>query len=382
MAEAMLVAKANKVPGVKPPPIQALVRAQDRLTFLYAEHCVVNRADNAVTITDARGTVHVPAAALGVLMLGPGSNITYAAISLLAESRSTCVWVGERGVRYYCHGASLAQSTRLLEAQAKFVSSERSRVKVARNMYAMRFPDENTDGLTMQQLLGKEGTRIRRAYAKESKRTGVQWSGRSYKVTDFDDADEVNKALSAANTALYGVTHSIIVALGCSPGLGFVHAHNERSFVYDIADLYKADITIPLAFDLVSQGIEDVSVAARKGIRDRMKDGKFMQRCVRDIRRLLLEPEELKESELEVEDITTKLWSGASGYFESGRNYAFSAQNDDVDGSGEAPDEFANEFDDADGADSYEESITDELASLDAEEDKENENLQEQEDKP
>lgn len=318
------------VPGVKPPSIPSLVRMQDRLTFLYAEHCVVNREDNAVTITDSRGTVHVPAAALGVLMLGPGSNITYAAICLLAESRSTCVWVGERGVRYYCHGASLAQSTRLLEAQAKLVSSERSRVKVARRMYAMRFPNESTEGLTMQQLLGKEGTRVRRAYERESKRTGVPWVGRSYKVTDFDDADEVNRALSAANTALYGVVHAVIVALGCAPGLGFIHARNERSFVYDIADLYKVDITVPLAFDLVAQQVQDVGTAARRAVRDRMKDGRFLQRCVRDVRGLLL-PDD--DDSLEVEDLTTRLWTGASGYKAGGRNYgarmvSFDGEND------------------------------------------------------
>lgn len=210
----------SNVPGVKPPELKSLVRVQDRLTFLYAEHCSVNREDNAITITDKRGTVHVPAAALSVLMLGPGSNVTHAAISLLAESRSTCIWVGERGVRYYCHGASLANSTKLLEKQARLVSSERSRLKVARKMYAMRFPGEKTDGLTMQQLLGKEGTRVRKAYERESKRTGVLWSGRSYKTTDFDDADTVNKALSAVNTSLYGVVHAVIVSLGCSPGLG------------------------------------------------------------------------------------------------------------------------------------------------------------------
>lgn len=333
------------VPGVRPPSLPSLVRVQDRLTFLYAEHCVVNRADNAVTITDSRGTVHVPAAALSVLMLGPGSNITYAAICLLAESRSTCIWVGERGVRYYCHGASLAQSTRLLEAQARLVSSERSRVKVARRMYAMRFPDEKTDGLTMQQLLGKEGTRVRRAYERESARTGVPWSGRSYKVTDFDDADEVNRALSAANTALYGVVHAVIVALGCSPGLGFVHARNERSFVYDIADLYKVDITIPLAFDLVADQVADVSTAARRGVRDRMKDGKFLQRCVKDVRSLLLTDEEEETDHLEVEDITTQLWAGASGYRESGRNYSSEPQS-----TGDASD-----GDDMDVYDAYEE---------------------------
>lgn len=330
----------SDIPGVKPPELPSLVRIQDRLTFLYVERCVVNREDNAVTITDSRGTVHVPAAALGVLMLGPGSTMTYPAICLLAESRSTCVWVGERGVRYYCHGASLAQSTRLLEAQARLVSSERSRLKVARRMFAMRFPNEDTSGLTMQQLLGKEGTRVRRAYERESKRTGVPWSGRSYKSTDFDASDDINKALSAANTALYGVVHAVIVSLGCSPGLGFVHARNERSFVYDVADLYKVDITIPLAFDLVAAQVADIPTAARRGIRDRMTDGRFLERCVHDLRRLLLEPvaggksivdgkgtgrDEAGvevEAEAEVVDLAPRLWSGSRGIVPGGVNYS------------------------------------------------------------
>lgn len=311
----------SKIPGVKPPELKSLVRVQDRLTFLYAEHCIVNRSDNAITISDQRGTVHVPAATLSVLMLGPGSNVTHAAISLLAESRSTCIWVGERGVRYYCHGASLASSTHLLEEQAKLVSSERSRLKVARKMYEMRFPNEKTAGLTMQQLLGKEGTRVRRAYERESRRTGVQWSGRSYKMTDFDEADLINQALSAVNTSLYGVVHAVIVSLGCSPGLGFVHARNERSFVYDIADLYKVDITIPLAFDLAALGVEDVSAAARKALRNRMKDGKFLQRCVHDVRYLLLPDSEVAEEDVQVEDITTQIWAGAAGYSNAGHNF-------------------------------------------------------------
>ena len=108
----------------------------------------------------------------------------------------------------------------------------------------------------------------------------MPWNGRSYKVEDFESSDTVNKALSAANTSLYGVVHAIIVALGCSPGLGFVHARNERSFVYDIADLYKVEITVPLAFDLAAEEPPDIGVAARRAVRDRMRDGRFMQRCV------------------------------------------------------------------------------------------------------
>lgn len=316
-----------EVPGVRPPEISELVRARDRLTFIYVEHCVVNRDSNAITSTDSRGTVHIPAATLGALLLGPGATVTHAAMSLLAESRATCVWVGEQGVRYYCHGASLARSTALLEAQARLVSSKRTRVKVARAMYAMRFPNESTAGLTMQQLLGKEGTRVRRTYERESKRTGVPWHGRSYKVTDFADADAVNQALSAVNTSLYGVVHSVIVALGCSPGLGFVHTGNERSFIYDIADLYKADLAIPLAFDLAAGGHTDIGTAARRAVRDQMRSGRFMERCVTDIRRLLL-PEATSESEtgIDFEDDlaadVTQLWAGASGQVEAGRNYS------------------------------------------------------------
>ena len=345
------------VPGIKPPPLTSLARAEDRLSFLYVEHCVVNRDSNAVTITDKRGTVHVPAATLSVLMLGPGSTVTHAAISLLAESRATCIWVGEQGVRYYCHGASLSRSTRLLEAQAKLVSSERSRLKVARRMYEIRFPDEDTSHLTMQQLLGKEGTRVRRAYEKESKRTGVPWHGRSYKVEDFESSDTVNKALSAANTSLYGVVHAIIVALGCSPGLGFVHARNERSFVYDIADLYKVEITIPLAFNLADEDPPDIGVAARRAVRDHMRDGRFMQRCVHDIRYLLTadgaadtgprslaqHPPQSEKSDVayysdvtefppDIDDFSSEededyndelnLWTGRQGMVEAGKNYA------------------------------------------------------------
>ncbi|MEJ7689327.1 MAG: CRISPR-associated endonuclease Cas1 [Nocardioidaceae bacterium] len=60
--------------------------------------------------------------------------------------------------------------------------------------------------------------------------------------------DTVNEALNYANTALYGVVQGIIGALGMSPGLGIVHEGNPRAFVLDIADLYKTDVTIPLAF--------------------------------------------------------------------------------------------------------------------------------------
>lgn len=226
------------IPGARPADVPELVRAQDRLTFLYVERAVISRDASAITATDKRGTIHIPAATLGALLLGPGTNVTHQAMVLLAESGSTVVWAGERAVRYYAHGRSLARSSRLLERQAQLVTNRNSRLEVARTMYAMRFAGEDVSGLTMQQLRGREGARVRKTYREHSERTGVPWTKRNYDPADFASGDAVNQALSAATTCLYGITHSVIVALGCSPGLGFVHTGHERSFVYDLADLY------------------------------------------------------------------------------------------------------------------------------------------------
>ncbi|GGN66262.1 CRISPR-associated endonuclease Cas1 [Nocardia rhizosphaerihabitans] len=172
------------IPGTRPPRIGELVRARDRLSFIYIERATVHRDANAITSTDERGVVHIPAAAIGALLLCPGTRVTHQAMMLLAESGSTVVWVGERGVRYYAHGRSLARSSRLLEAQAAAVSNQTSRLRIARQMYEMRFPGEDVAGLTMQQLRGREGARVRRIYREHAQRTGIEWQRRDYNPND------------------------------------------------------------------------------------------------------------------------------------------------------------------------------------------------------
>lgn len=309
--------------GAKPPSLPELVRAQDRLTFIYLERCAIHRDANAITATDERGTIHIPAASLGALLLGPGTTVTQQAMVLMSESGSTVVWVGEEGVRYYAHGRSLAHSSRLLEAQASLMTNQNSRLRIAREMYAMRFPGEDTSGLTMQQLRGREGARVRKAYREHSKQYKVPWSGRTYDVEAFEEGDPVNQALSAANTSLYGVVHSVIVALGCSPGLGFVHTGHVRSFVYDIADLYKVELTIPLAFELATEQPFDISGEARRRLRDRFRGGSFLERCVRDIRHLLLPDEapDVAVSDLGLDENIVQLWDGSRRVVAGGSNY-------------------------------------------------------------
>ncbi|WII10037.1 type I-E CRISPR-associated endonuclease Cas1e [Methanomassiliicoccales archaeon LGM-DZ1] len=288
----------------------------DRLTFVYLERCAVSRDAGAVTAADSRGTVHIPAASVSTIMLGPGTTITHRAMELLGDAGATVVWVGEGGVRYYAHGRPLTHSSSLLSAQAEAVSNKRSRMAVAREMYSMRFPGEDVSHLTMQQLRGREGARVRSVYRRCSKETGVRWDGRLYDPENFGSGDTVNQALSAANSCLYGLVHSVIVSLGCSPGLGFVHTGHERSFVYDVADLYKAETSIPVAFEIAASGKGDVGRAARHMMRDAMYSSHILERCVKDIGSLLLG----KQSEEEMPD-AVMLWDGNNGEVAGGISY-------------------------------------------------------------
>lgn len=291
----------NKISGAKKAELTELPKISDRVSFIYVERAKINRVDSAITILDYRGTVRLPAAMIGVLLLGPGTDISHRAIELIGDTGTTVIWVGERGVRFYAGGTPLAHSTKFLEKQATLVSNNRTRLDVARKMYEMRFKGEEVSKFTMQQLRGREGARIRKVYRKLSKEYKVEWSGREYKVDDYDDGTPVNKALSAANVSLYGVCHSVIAALGMSPGLGFVHTGHDKSFVYDIADLYKAEITIPIAFKIASEANEndDVGTLARLAVRDKMVDGKLLKKIVDDLQ-YLMKVEDDEQIEIDV----------------------------------------------------------------------------------
>ena len=295
-----------------------LARAADRISFLYLERCTIHRDSNALTVEDAEGTTHIPSATIGTLLLGPGTRITHQAMSVLGETGAGVIWVGEHGVRYYAAGRALSRSAALAEAQATCWANRRTRLEVARAMYRLRFPDEDPSALTRQELLGREGSRLKECYRTQAAKTGVTWRGRKYTPGDFTSGDAVNQAITAAAQAMYGVSHAVTAALGCSPALGFVHSGHELSFVLDIADLYKTEVGIPVAFDVAAEGTEDVGARTRRALRDRIHQLRLQERIVADIRGLLLgegvgEPHDL--------DAVT-LQSDHGTHVASGVNYA------------------------------------------------------------
>ena len=84
----------DDVPGMIRPDLQALPQVRDRMTFLYLEHCTLGRQDGAITVTDEKGIVQIPAAGISVLLLGPGTRVTHRAMELMGDTGVGAVWVG------------------------------------------------------------------------------------------------------------------------------------------------------------------------------------------------------------------------------------------------------------------------------------------------
>lgn len=182
----------DEMPGMIRPDLQALPQVKDRMTSLYLEHCTLGRQDGAITVTDEKGVVSIPAAGISVLLLRPGTRVTHRAMELMGDTGVGAVWVGEHGVRYYAHGRPLTTHSQLLLRQAELVTHTRKHLEVVRKMYQLRFPEEDISRLTMQQLRGREGSRVRQVYRRASKDTGVPWNGRLYRPEDFSAGDAVN----------------------------------------------------------------------------------------------------------------------------------------------------------------------------------------------
>jgi CRISP-associated protein Cas1 len=268
--------------------LHLLPKVRDSLSFLYVERCRIDREDKAIALHDVAGTRSVPCANLTTLMIGPGTTITHAAVETLADNGCLVLWTGEHGVRFYALGMGETRAARNLLKQAWLCSHEQLRLRVVRRLYEMRFNETLGDELTLQQIRGKEGIRVREAYQKASRETGVEWIGRGYRRGGWADADPVNRALSAANSCLYGICQAAIVSAGYSPALGFIHTGKMLSFVYDIADLYKTELTVPLAFKVIKEFVGlSMEGEIRRRCRDMFHERKLLARIIPDIEQAL-----------------------------------------------------------------------------------------------
>ncbi|WP_197048390.1 type I-E CRISPR-associated endonuclease Cas1e [Streptosporangium roseum] len=300
-----------------------LPRISDSLSFLYAEAVRIVQDDTGVCaqVESSQGTdrVYIPTAALACILLGPGTSITQPAMATIARHGTSLVCVGAGGVRSYAGIMPASLTTAWLEKQVRAWADDKSRLEVAVRMYEARFGSASAPtGVSLAQLRGMEGQRVKALYRLLATKHGIKRFKRNYDPDAWDDQDPVNKALSGANSCMYGVVHAAVLALGCSPALGFVHSGTQMAFVYDVADIYKARITIPLAFSLHAS--EDPEREARRRLREDFRAFKLMPQIVADIQ-ALIDPSEERLSLTDRKSDLVHLWDPQAGALPAGVNY-------------------------------------------------------------
>ena len=270
------------LPPLKPIPIK------ERLSVLFIEKGHLDVLDGAFVVVDKNGVrTHIPVGGVACLMLEPGTRLSHAAAALAARVGTLLVWVGEAGVRLYSSGQpGGARADRLLY-QAKLALDPVLRLKVVRKMYAIRFGEEPPARRSVEQLRGIEGARVREMYKLIAKKYGVEWKARNYDTSDWDKGDIPNRCLSSATACLYGVTEAAVLAAGYAPAVGFIHTGKPLSFVYDIADIYKFETVVPVAFRVAAKSHGNPEQMVRLGCRDIFRETRLLDRIIPDIEEIL-----------------------------------------------------------------------------------------------
>lgn len=259
-------------------PVQPL---KQRLSTYTVERGIVEVDGSTIVVTDVNGIrTQIPVGSLAVLMLEPGASITHAAVKLCADSRTLLLWTGEGGVRLYSAGAEGSAHSYNLLRQAQLALESRTRLAVARAMYNLRFEAPAPRRRSIEQLRGMEGARVRERYKELSKRYGVAWNGRLYDMNNWGASDAINKAISAANSCLYGLCHAAILIGGLSPAIGFVHTGYALAFVHDLADIWKMETCVEAAFRVVAAGERDPARAVRLHLRDTFRETRMLETII------------------------------------------------------------------------------------------------------
>lgn len=270
------------LPPLKPLPIK------DRTSIIFIEYGRLDVLDGAFVVVDKNGVrTHIPVGSVVCLMLEPGTRVSHAAVVLAARVGCLLTWVGEGGVRFYSAGQpGGARADRLLY-QAKLALDDTARLKVVRKMYELRFKEKPPEKRSVEQLRGIEGARVRKMYQLLAQQYKVQWKNRDYDHTSWGSGDIPNRCLSAATACLYGICEAAILAAGYAPAVGFIHTGKPQSFVYDVADIFKFETVVPVAFQVAARKTHNPERDVRLACRDAFRQAKVLKRIIPTIEQIL-----------------------------------------------------------------------------------------------
>lgn len=266
--------------------LHTLPLIQDCISYLYIEYAKIEVKNYSLVVLRKDEETVLPICKILCILLGPGTSITHDAIKVIGDSGCMIVWCGDELNYFYSYGSGRSHNVENLYRQIHLFHN--NKLQVAEKMFRLRFPSLNKEIISIEQLMGIEGTYMKSFYNECAKKYNVEWDGREF-VYKNPKTNIINKAISIANSLLYNICQAGILSLGYSADIGFAHAGNLRSFVYDIADLYKIETSIPSAFETISEDVDEETLPerVRKNCRDLIYSTQVLKRIPQDIKTCL-----------------------------------------------------------------------------------------------
>lgn len=287
-------------------------QAKNRISYIYVERARIEQTEFAVQIIKGNEISEIPTATVNAVFLGPGTTITHKAVCNLTEMGASIIWCGEELWRFYACGQRGTDSAKNILMQMRYHESKMLHEKVMRAMYEKRYPKAKIKTLPTKQLKSFEGNQVRTLYQELADKYNIDWQGRKYKKGDIESQNDINKSLTYVHQILYGIIRSVLFLCGFSTAIGFIHSGHQDSFVFDISDLYKESISIPVAFEVCSKyGFDREKL--RIQMREKIVENKLMQKIIDDVYELFPEYENIPIIEMAI-------WDG-NEYVKSGKNY-------------------------------------------------------------
>ena len=267
-----------------------------RANIYYLEHCRVMQKDGRVLyLTESKKQNfywNIPIANTTVIMLGTGTSITQAAMRMLASAGVLVGFCGGGGTPLFA-GAEIEwltpqseyRPTEYVQGWLSFWFDEAKRLEVAKSLQLQRLAflqqvwrkdkDLQQAGFGSEDVVLQRGFQSFEAAIVRSQKVSdlllneaaltkklYQFAAQTCRIQDFnrshENGDLANQFLSHGNYLAYGLAACTLWTLGIPHGFAVMHGKTRRgALVFDVADLVKDAIVLPMAFMCASENASE-----------------------------------------------------------------------------------------------------------------------------
>ena len=266
------------------------------------EHSRVKVENGVVVYFKAENGVYksynIPHVNTSLIMIGEGSSITRDAAALISDSGTLLMFVGGGGSPLHSCGdpsfsvispVSEYRPTEYMQKWVKIFFDDKSRLKAAKDFMNYRidniiyfynkldyikemgiilkednvkineYQQKIINAKNTSELLLSEAWFTKFLYALFAKAIKLShFSREQMKKSDENDMDVINGMLDHGNYIMYGLGSVTLHGLGISYAFPLLHGKTRRgALVFDVADLVKDAICLPLAFYSAINGYKD-----------------------------------------------------------------------------------------------------------------------------